>query len=252
MTKARTRDRRHLRAEGAAQQVTEPIDKARRRDRRHHAHERRAGRRRMLIALGGAGAFALAAFLFIRTGAEATVPPPVPYAAPVRGEATASVTIVEYGDFQCPSCGAFFRSVEPRLVNDYIKTGKVKLVFKNFAWIGEESRRAAEAAACAGAQGKFWEYHDVLYSSQRGENQGAFATANLKRFAASVGLDQAAFDACVDGRAYKGAIEADLSEVHGLGLTGTPTFIINGQRRVVGAQAYATFANAIEAALAGR
>jgi protein-disulfide isomerase len=187
----------------------------------------------------------------VRPGGEATVAPPVPYASPVRGEASAPVTIVEYGDFQCPSCGAFFRSVEPRVIADYVRTGKAKLVFKNFAWIGEESRRAAEAAACAGAQGRFWEYHDLLYSSQRGENQGAFATANLKRFATQLGIEQAAFDACVDGRAYKAAVEADMNEVRSLGLTGTPTFLINGQR-IVGAQAYAVFANAIEAKLAGR
>ncbi len=78
-----------------------------------------------------------------------------------------------------------------------------------------------------------------------------FAVANLKRFATQLGLGQAAFDACVDGRAYKPAVEADMSEVRSLGLTGTPTFLINGQR-IVGAQAYAVFANAIEAKLAGR
>lgn len=205
----------------------------------------------MLVALGGAGVFAVAAFLFLRPSVGATVPPPVPYAAPVRGEASAPVTIVEYGDFQCPSCDAFFHSVEPRLINDYIKTGKARQVFKNFPWIGEESRRAAEAAACAGAQGKFWEFHDLLYSSQRGENSGAFAVPNLKRFAAQLGLDQAGFDACVDGRAYKAAVDADMSEVRSLGLTSTPTFVINGQR-VVGAQDYSVFATVIERKLAGR
>ncbi len=205
----------------------------------------------MLVALGGAAAFALGAFLFLRPASEATAAPPIPYASPVRGEANAPVTIVEYGDFQCPSCGAFFRAVEPRLVSDYIQAGKAKLVFKNFAWIGEESRRAAEAAACAGAQGRFWDYHDLLYSSQRGENSGAFAVPTLKAFAARLGLDRATFDACVDRRAYKAAVEADMSEVRSLGLTGTPAFTINGQR-VVGAQDYTVFAGVIEGKLAGR
>lgn len=227
------------------------MSKAKRGDRRGRAQAQRTGRTRLLIALGGAGVFALAAFLFLRPSIGATVAPPVPYAAPVRGDASAPVTIVEYGDFQCPSCDAFFRSVEPRLINDYVKTGKAKLVFKNFAWIGEESRRAAEAAACAGAQGRFWEYHDLLYSSQRGENSGAFAVPNLKRFAAQIGLDQTSFDACVDGRAYRAAVDADMNEVRSLGLTGTPTFVINGQR-VVGAQDYGVFANVIERKLAGR
>jgi protein-disulfide isomerase len=225
------------------------VVKPKRTDRRRRDHERRTGPTRALLALGGAGVFALAAFLFLRPSVEATAAPPVPYTTPVRGDLNAPVTITEYGDFQCPSCGAFFRSVEPRLITDYIKTGKAKLVFKNFAWIGDESRRAAEAAACAGAQGKFWEYHDLLYSSQRGENSGAFVVPNLKRFAAQLGLDQAGFDACVDGRAYRSAIEADMKEVRSLGLSGTPSFFINGQR--VGLSDYASFASAIERKLAG-
>lgn len=223
---------------------------ARKGDRRHGA-QRRGGPSRLVLTLGGAGAFAVAAFLFIRPGTVATIPPPVPYTSPVRGEATAPVTIVEYADFQCPSCGAFFRAVEPRLVNEYVKTGKAKLVFKNFAWIGEESRRAAEAAACAGAQGKFWEYHDIVYSNQRGENSGVFSAATLKGFAARLGLDQAGFDACVDGHAYRAAVDADMNEVRQQGFTGTPTFTINGTR-IVGAQDYGVFARTIDAKLAGR
>ncbi len=206
---------------------------------------------RVLVALGGAGVFALAAFLFLRPSVGATAAPPVPYSSPVRGDAGAPVTIVEYADFQCTYCDAFFRTVEPRLLSEYVQTGKAKLVFKNFPWIGEESRLAAEAAACAGAQGKFWEYHDHLYSSQRGENSGTFAVPNLKRFAAQLRLDRAAFDACVDGHAYKAAVDADLNEVRSLGLTSTPTFVINGQR-VVGAQEYSVFAGVIERKLAGR
>jgi protein-disulfide isomerase len=227
------------------------VSKAKRTRRSDHGDARRAGRTRLLVALGGAGIFALAAFLFLRPSVGATATPPVPYASPVRGDANAPVTIVEYGDFQCTSCDAFFRAVEPRLLSDYVTTGKAKLVFKNFPWIGDESQRAAEAAACAGAQGKFWEYHDVLYSSQRAENSGTFAVPNLKRFAAQLGLDQTAFDACVDGRAYKAAVDQDMNEVRTLGLTGTPTFVINGQR-VVGAQDYSVFASVIERKLAGR
>lgn len=225
--------------------------KARPADGRRRARGRSAARWRPLVALAGAGAFALAAFLFLRPSSGATIAPPVPYTSPVQGNAAAPVTIVEYADFQCPSCDAFFRTVEPRLVNAYVKTGKAKLVFKNFPWIGEESRRAAEAAACAGAQGRFWEYHDLLYTDQRGENSGAFSVPRLKRFAAQLGLDQTSFDACVDGRAYEAAVAADLQEAERLGLTGTPTFVIDGQR-IVGAQDYRVFAGVIDRALAGR
>lgn len=224
--------------------------KTRKQVRRHTSSAPRA-RGRTLIALAGAAAFAIVAFFFLRPSGGTTVAPPSPYTAPVLGSEAAPVTITEYADFQCPSCGAFFRAVEPRLIADHVKTGKAKIVFKNFAWIGDESHRAAEAAACAGAQGKFWAYHDVLYSNQRGENQGAFTAANLKRFADQVGLDRAAFDACVDGGAYKAAIDADMSEVRALGLNGTPSFTINGQR-ISGPLDYSFFANAIERKLAGR
>lgn len=224
---------------------------AKRADRRRGSSQARRGQVRLLLSLGGAAVFAIGAFAFLRPDTGRSAPEPVPYAAPSRGSASAPVTIVEYADFQCPSCGAFFRSVEPRLVREYVETGKARLVFKNFAWIGEESRRAAEAAACAGAQGRFWEYHDVLYANQRGENSGTFNADALKRFASQLGLDRAAFDACVDGRAYRGAVERDLAEVRSLGLTGTPTFVI-GSQRIVGAQDFSVFARAIERSLAGR
>jgi len=199
----------------------------------------------------GTALFAGGAYLVLRDGEALGSGPSVAYTPPVRGNANAPVTIVEYGDFQCPSCGAFTRGVEPELVRRYIDTGKAKLVFRHFPWIGAESRRAAEAASCAGAQGRFWEYHDLLYASQHGENSGFFSTDNLKRFATQIGLDRAAFDVCVDGRTYRAAVEADFNEVLALGLNGTPTFLINGQR-IVGAQPITTFAAIIDSKLAGR
>jgi protein-disulfide isomerase len=173
------------------------------------------------------------------------------YVAPVRGDPNAPVTIVEYGDFQCPSCGAFARSTAPELIRRYVDTGKVKIVWKNFAWIGNESKLAAQAAACAGAQGQFWAYHDYLYAHQRGENAGAFSAANLKSFATALALDRAAFDPCVDSGRYLSVVDKDASEVRGLGLTGTPTFVINGAR-LVGAQPLSVFTKVIEEKLAGR
>ncbi len=214
-------------------------------------------RKRLLIASGLAIA-AVAAFLLVRplvadtfgSGAgDASVA--AAYTAPVRGNAAAPVTIVEYGDFQCPSCGAFFRGSESELIRRYIDTGKAKLVWKNFAWIGNESKVAAQAAACAGDQGKFWEYHDYLYAHQRGENTGNLSSGNLKAFASSVGLDRAPFDACLDSGRYKAVVDNDGSEVRSLGLTGTPTFVINGTR-VVGAQSLAVLAGVIDQKLAGR
>lgn len=96
-------------------------------------------------------------------------------APPVLGDPAAPVVMREYGDFQCPSCGAFFRTVEPQLRAEYIDRGLVRLEWHDFAWIGPESRDAANAARCATDQDRFWEYHDLLYRNQAGENQGAFS-----------------------------------------------------------------------------
>ncbi len=225
-----------------------------RREARREARRRtRVGR---WLAIGaGTLAFAVLAFLFLRSGeglsGAPSASPAVPYATPVLGDANAPVTIVEYGDFQCPSCGAFFRSVEPQLVAKYVNAGKAKLVFKHFPWIGPESKRAAEAASCAAAQGKFWEYHDLLYTNQHGENSGYLTADRLKGYASQLGLDRAAFDRCFDGGTYRAAVEADFNEVRRFGLNGTPTFVINGQR-VVGAQSFAVFESVIESKLKGQ
>lgn len=178
-----------------------------------------------------------------------TATPTVPYQVPALGQASAPVTIVEYGDFQCPSCGAFFRSVEPQLVTRYVNTGKAKLLFKHFPWIGPESQRAAEASACAFAQNRFWEYHDLLYRTQHAENSGFLSADRLKQFASDLGLDRAAFDRCLDGGAYRAAVRADLDEVRRLGLNATPTLIVNGER--VAAPSLSTLQAVIERKLRG-
>jgi protein-disulfide isomerase len=159
------------------------------------------------------------------------------------------VLLAEYGDYQCTTCEAFFTSVEPQLTSAYIDTGKVRLAWHDFPWIGQESLDAANAARCAGDQGKFWPYHDLLYRSQGGENSGAFAAARLKALGAQLGLDAASFDACVDGGTHRAAVAADLADATARGFNGTPTFLL-GTQRIVGAQPFPVFAAAIDAALA--
>ncbi len=168
---------------------------------------------------------------------------------PVLGQANAPVVIREYADFQCPSCRAFFNSIEPQIRAAYIDTGKVRLEWHDFAWIGAESRDAANAARCAGDAGQFWPYHDLLYQNQGGENIGAFSKDRLKAFGGRLGLDAAVFNACVDGGRHAGAVQSDFASVSAQGFNGTPTFII-GTRRIVGAQPFAVFQAAIDAALA--
>ena len=163
------------------------------------------------------------------------------------GNADAPVTIYEYSDFQCPFCARTAAEVVPRLDTDYLATGKAKLIFKNLAFIGQESRWAAEAAACAGDQGKFWEYHNKLFEEQNGENKGAFKVENLKRFAQEIGLNAGDFNTCFDAGKYTGQIADEVSEAENRGVNATPTFFV-GQTAVE--TSYDAISEAIEAALA--
>ena len=139
--------------------------------------------------------------------------------------------------------------VAPEIISRYVETGKVKLVWHDFAWIGSESRQAAQAARCAGRQGKFWEYHDHLFNNQRGENRGQFSADNLKRFAGEIGLHGGDFSACLERGEDLPAIQQDLATARAEGITATPSFKVNGQR-LVGARSVDAFVQAIDAELA--
>ncbi len=174
----------------------------------------------------------------------------LPATRPVLGSPDAAIVIREYGDFQCPSCGAFARQIEPQIRAAYIDTGIARLEWHDFAWIGRESRDAANAARCAGDQGRFWEYHDVLYRSQAGENQGAFSKERLKDLGERLDLEPVAFVACVDGDSHADAVARDMADVRDRGFNATPTFLV-GDQRIVGAQPFEVFQAAIEAQLGG-
>lgn len=169
----------------------------------------------------------------------------------VLGNASAKVTIIEFGDFQCPFCGRFFREVEPQLKKDYIETGKASFVYKHLAFLGKESVDAANASLCAKEQSKFWEYHDKLYQTQKGENQGAFALPALKQFAKELGLNSSQFDNCLDSQNYAAQVQVDTTEINSKGYFGTPTTFIN-DTVVVGAQPYVTFKAVIDEKLASQ
>lgn len=171
--------------------------------------------------------------------------------SPAMGSADAPVTIVEFADFQCPFCGRFTKDAFSQIKSQYIDTGKVKFVYRNFAFLGLESQDSANAAYCAKDQGKFWEYYDYLYSHQNGENEGAFTRDNLKIFGQNLGLDGSSFNSCVDSRQYQDRVTADTKAGREAGVTGTPTVIIGG-KLIVGAQSFQMYADAIEAQLAGK
>ncbi len=239
--------------------------------RRQRAARRR--RERIVTMIVIAGAILLVGGLFIlaavpgsssATPSAATavsdivLPPkhPHPHAEMnVVGDPNAPVTIIEYSDFQCPFCGKFARETEPRILQDYVVPGKVRLVYRTFGnWIGPESLLAAEAAYCAGDQGKFWDFHDILFYNQHGENRGAFTRPRIEKMAQMLKLDMQKFNACLDSHKYQQQAMQDLKDGQAAGVKGTPSFFViapdGSQQFIEGALPYARFKEAIDAALA--
>ena len=182
---------------------------------------------------------------------EADVAQMIAMGAPVLGNADAKVTVVEFADFQCPFCGRYFKEVLPEIKEKFIDTGKVKFVFMNFAFLGQESKDAAQAAKCAQDQGMFWEYHDELYANQQGENIGAFSVENLKKFALKLELNSDEFNQCLDSKKYEKTITEEVALGRTFGVKGTPATFID-DFFISGAQGASYFANRIEAALADK
>lgn len=174
------------------------------------------------------------------------------------GDPDAPITITEYSDFQCPYCRLFYENTESLLMERYVDTGTVHFVYKSVGdFIGPESKAAAEAAYCAGDQGKFWEMHDIIFANQTGENIGAYDQRRLEAFADEIGLDRTAYDECVSTGKYDDLIAQDEKDATAAGIQATPSFLItyevNGetQTRVLqGAQSIDVFTQEIEAALA--
>lgn len=164
---------------------------------------------------------------------------------PVKGDANAPITIIEFSDFECPFCGKFFRETLPLIQKEYIDTGIAKLVYRDFPLsMHENAQKAAEAAECADDQDKFWEYHDKLF-----ENQGTLDVPSLKQYAIDLGLDGSTFDDCLDSDKYADEVKADMDDGTNKGdVGGTPAFFINGIV-LVGAQPFAVFKNVIDSEL---
>jgi protein-disulfide isomerase len=151
------------------------------------------------------------------------------------GNPNAPVKVVEYADYQCPGCGNFAKNLEPQIVEAYIKTGKVFFTYHPFSFIddnrgGRESKAPAEASYCAADQNKFWEYHDIVYANQAGENLGAFTDKRLIAFAEAINLDMNAFESCFNSGKYKDQVLKDKSEAIDAGINQTPTFDVNGEK----------------------
>ena len=165
--------------------------------------------------------------------------------SPILGDPDAPITLVEFGDYQCHYCNVFFQSIEKDIVKNYVDTGKVKIIFKDYNIIGEDSIKASQGAHCANDQGLFWEYHDILYSNWTGENNGWASSENLAIFAQQIGLNMNKWSECMNKGSHSQIILKSNDDARTLQLTGTPAFfIINSEGEVsklFGAQPFEVF-----------
>ena len=172
---------------------------------------------------------------------------------PFLGDFKAPITLIEFSDYQCPFCGRFFQNTLPLLKKEYIETGTLKYVFRDFPLpFHKEAQKAAEAAQCAGDQGRYWEMHDLIF-----QNQKAMKVEDLKGHAESLGLNIGDFNRCLDGGKYTEEIKKDRADGQKAGVQGTPGFILGRStedgkikgRFIRGAQPYQSFKKEIESLL---
>jgi protein-disulfide isomerase len=175
---------------------------------------------------------------------------------PLMGDKKARLVLVEFSDFQCPFCGRFVRETLPEIEKDYIKTGKLKYVFRDFPITSahKDAFKAALASGCALDQGKFWEMHDQLF-----ENQTAFTVYNLTQRAEAIGLNKEKFQQCLNNNEYETEVQSDFADGLKAGVNQTPTFFLGVTQPnstkvkvltvITGAKPYAVFKAAIDSAL---
>jgi protein-disulfide isomerase len=243
--------------------MNNPKDTSKRQARREQIRRKEQSGRLIGIGLISIGAI-FVAFLIIypnfKPAAALSTPdalarPSVDFNA--AGNPDAPIKIDEYSDFQCPYCAQFYQTTEAQLMETYVADGTVYFVYNTFGeFIGPESAGTAEAAYCAGDQGKFWEMHDIILSNQAGENQGAFADRRLTQFAETLKLDMDKFESCFTANTYKDTIEQDMKDGLAAGVKATPSFVlsytVNGEvktKLIEGAQSFDVFKQEIEAAL---
>ena len=164
----------------------------------------------------------------------------------ILGNLSAPITIVEFGDYQCHQCYNWFHNAKSAVFENYVDTGKANFVFMDLAFLGRDSPKAAQASYCAEDQGKYWEYHNQLYTAQESQIDNGWANPErLKAFAFSLSLDMESFENCFDSGKYEKRVQYNIAEAKKFGANGTPTFFIIGpngqQQKIVGAQPYSVF-----------
>ena len=174
-------------------------------------------------------------------------------ASPILGNPNAPITMVEFGDYQCTFCSKFFHETENSIITNYIKTGKVKILFKDYIILGQDSMNAANAAHCANDQKLFWKYHSMLYNNWAGEDTGWADLAHLHEFANTLGLDMNVFSTCMSDLKWNELVNLSSIDGQKLGVTGTPTFFVIDQNndviKIVGAQHYDVFKQIFDSVL---
>ncbi|TRZ70374.1 MAG: disulfide bond formation protein DsbA [Nitrosopumilaceae archaeon] len=153
--------------------------------------------------------------------------------SPVMGNPSASITILEWGDYQCTFCHKFHQSTLNTIKHDFIETGKAKLVFKDFPLNGPDSVLASEAAYCAQDQGKYWQYHDELYKNWAGEKTGWITHDSLDKFATTTSLDLNKFNECLDDHKYLERVNQMYEFGKKIGIDATPSFLVSNNEKII-------------------
>ena len=172
--------------------------------------------------------------------------------SPILGNPNAPITLIEFGDYQCHFCNVYFENTEHKIIENFVNTGKVKILFKDFTIIGPDSVSAAHMAHCANEQQKFWEYHDILYENWDGENNGWASEENLLKFANQINLNVEKMQQCHTEKRYQSTIQSSNEDAQLLQLTGTPAFYVisnNDIQRLIGAQPYEVFEKVFDSML---
>jgi protein-disulfide isomerase len=174
--------------------------------------------------------------------------------SPILGDPLAPITIVEFGDYQCHQCYNWFHNTKPMIMRDYIETGKANLVFVDFAFLGKDSSKAAQATYCADDQNMYWEYHNSLYNSQESKIDNGWANSErLKAFAFNLNLDMELFNECLDSEKYSKRVQYNSQQARDNGVRGTPGFFIVGsnydQQQIGGAQPFSVFQRILDSVI---
>lgn len=166
------------------------------------------------------------------------------------GDINAPVTMVTYSDFQCGYCAKWATDTLPTIVKQYVEAGKVRIEFRDIMFFGENSRQSAELAVAAGNQGKYQEFHDAIFADGRTAKNADFSEAGVKAIAASIGVDHELLVSDAASKETSALVQKNHDEAKELGVTGTPTFLVNGTP-LVGAQPLEAFVKVIDDELAG-